>query len=77
MNDWQPIETLPEGEHVLLYWTKGERGGGGIECATVFRGLIGYDWSYWTHGGPNSGSDWETRDYEIPTHWMPLPEPPK
>ena len=72
---WQSIETMPEGEHVLLYWQHGERGIGGMECATVYRGSDGR-LSYWTHGGPNSGLDWEARDDEAPTHWMPLPEPP-
>lgn len=72
--DWQPIASVPAGEHVLLYFPNGERGVGGIEAATVFPdngdGLTGG----WTHGGPNSGSDWEF--CERPTHWMPLPEPP-
>lgn len=71
---WQPISSLPEGEHVLLYWPHGELGVGGIECGMVFR----FDgvWSYWTHGGPNSGSDWEPANGEMPTNWMPLPDPP-
>ncbi len=73
---WFPISSLPEGRHVLLYWQDGERGAGGTECATVFRGPGG-EWSYWTHGGPNSGSDWEPYNREKPTHWMPLPEPPE
>lgn len=73
--EWKKIETAPEGEHILLYWPHGERGVGGMECATFYR----YEdsWSYWTHGGPNSGLDWDPRDNEKPTHWMPLPPPPK
>lgn len=71
---WRPIGSLEDGEHVLLYFQHGERGVGGIESGTVFR----YDdqWSYWTHGGPNSGLDWYPRDNENPTHWMPLPTAP-
>ncbi|HEX3587773.1 MAG TPA: hypothetical protein VH024_17370 [Candidatus Angelobacter sp.] len=72
---WFPIASLPEGRHVMLYWPHGERGGGGVECATVFRD--GDTWSYWTHGGPNAGSDWEPRDDEKPTLWKPIQEPPK
>jgi hypothetical protein len=77
MSDWQPIETVPEGVHVLLYWQKGEKGIGGMECATVYRepaviNTIGM--AFWTHGGPNAGSDWDSD--ELPTHWMPLPDPP-
>lgn len=71
--DWRPIETVPQGEHVLLYWPEGERGNGGMECATVYHGD---PMSFWTHGGPNSGLDWEPRNDEKPTHWMPLPDPP-
>jgi hypothetical protein len=77
-NGWQPFETVPEGEHVLLFFREGERGNGGIECATVFKSEddpLG-PYSFWTHGGPNSGGDWFPRDNELPTHWMPLPEFP-
>jgi hypothetical protein len=80
MSKWQPIDTLPEGEHVLLWFPHGERGIGGMECGTCFW----EEWlvsvrrlCIWTHGGPNAGSDWEPCDDEMPTHWMPLPEPPK
>ena len=75
--DWQPIGTLPVGEHVALYFPKGERGVGGIECATVFVDDISpTGMSFWTHGGPNSGSDWEPADGERPTHWARI-EPPE
>lgn len=73
MLDWQPIETVPEGEHVLLYFPTGERGHGGIEAATVVPSC-GDLKTGWTHGGPNSGLDWAF--CEEPTHWMPLPAPP-
>ena len=78
MLDWQPIETLPEGEHVALYFLHGEKGAGGIECATVFFEPDGFSptgMAFWTHGGPNSGSDWEPRDGERPTFWARLIPP--
>lgn len=74
MSGWKPIETAPEGEHILLWFPVGERGVGGIEAATIFR-EGGRIVSFWTHGGPNSGFDWDSN--EQPTHWMPLPEPPR
>lgn len=74
MDNWQPIATVPEGQHVLLWFPNGERGIGGMECATVFRDNGKLDNGGWTHGGPNSGLDWEF--CEPPTHWMPLPDPP-
>lgn len=70
---WHPIETLPEGEHVALFFPDGERGGGGVEMATVF--TDDGRWSYWTHGGPNSGLDWEPHNDERPTMWMKVPMP--
>lgn len=81
---WQLFETVPEGVHVLLYFPNGEKGIGGIECATVYRDEPHLDngvcphlkgFSFWTHGGTNSGSDWYPD--ELPSHWMLLPEPPK
>jgi hypothetical protein len=76
--EWHPIDTVPEGEPVLLFWPHGERGGwGGIETAVVFKdqnsptGL-----NYWTHGSANGGSDWEPRNNERPTHWMRAPAGP-
>lgn len=74
---WYPISCLPEGEHVLLYWPVGERGVGGIECATVYRNSAWPHFDYWTHGGPNGGSDFDATNYEKPTHWMPLPPAPR
>jgi len=73
--DWQPIETVPWGQHVLLYFPNGERGIGGIETATLYEDDPDPLLCGWTHGGANAGSDWGL--CERPTHWMPLPEPPK
>lgn len=74
MTHWLPIESAPEATHILLWFPKGERGVGGMECATVYREEGGEIAFGWTHGGPNAGSDWEF--CEQPTHWMPLPDPP-
>lgn len=74
--NWEPIETVPEGEHVLLWFPQGERGNGGMETATVIRHDDG-GLSFWSHGGPNSGMDFEPSvEGDLPTHWMKLPEPP-
>lgn len=70
MIDWQPIETLPFGRRVMLFFAEGEKGNGEIDTNWVYlaaeqdpRGR----WVYWTWGGPNSGSDF-TRD-EKPVLW--------
>lgn len=75
MSDWQPIETAPKDETLILLFGK-ERYG---ECYDLDEVVIqiGY-WSTWHSGqwrlelfGPNEDTLWF-----IPTHWMPLPPPP-
>ena len=62
---WQPIETAPrDGTYILLFGRHSRRGG-----------LIQIT-ARW------GGGDWESADdgygaYIIPTHWMPLPDPPE
>ena len=62
MSEWRPIITAPkDGSEVLLY---GQDGSVAISCwfkAHNFSAWIGYD----------------NRKAAKPTHWMPLPEPPK
>lgn len=67
--DWHSIDTIPEGEHVALYFEQGEKGNGGIEMARVFKDDVTGEWSYWTHGGPNAGSDWQPVRGERPVAW--------
>jgi hypothetical protein len=63
--EWQPIETAPkDGTPVLGY-----RDVDGV-MATVYWTTWG-GWSLVAPGGYAEEDDWE------PTHWMPLPDPPK
>lgn len=67
MSEWQPIETAPkDGSSILLF-----TGTGMIEGNWSFgrwdQGVI-----YATYDGCG-GTAFESN----PTHWMPLPEPPK
>jgi hypothetical protein len=61
MQEWQPIETAPLGTDVLIYRPSH------IQLFDVMR--------------RNAVGNWRWPDGEIPlrdpTHWMPLPEPPK
>lgn len=65
---WQPIETIPKGQNVLV-WSKwsGEIGDPldeyGIYMAEADDLCI-------------VGGDYYTAYADKPTHWMPLPEPP-
>lgn len=77
---WQPISTAPkDGTNFLIFTT--ERG---ISTGQMYREAVGYsaekdaqEWrEYWTDF---TVGDWGMEEYRElnPTHWMPLPEPPK
>lgn len=65
--DWQPIETAPQDGTVFLGWRRGRV----ASCSRVPRS----DCEAWTFGGESASVDcWP--DIR-PSHWMPLPPPPK
>ena len=67
MNEWQPIETAPrDGTEILLFDADTD--------PTIYVGGYDYDGRYWFY------SELLAQDVvgeATPTHWMPLPEPPK
>lgn len=65
---WQPIETAPDKESVLVFIPNTEHYGPGI-----YRGLKG-TFGQWMTNAVAMGRDCGTRSQ--PTHWMPLPSPP-
>lgn len=75
---WQPIETAPINESVLVYIPNAEHYGEGIyraiwiESSWLMNGKKPRHWQTtgWHHGRDVCG---DTQ----PTHWMPLPEPPE
>jgi hypothetical protein len=73
--EWQPIETAPKDGTPILVWRK-----------------AGIVWlAYWNDSFLHVQSDqhmpawvvfdcedpWFSETYQSPTHWQPLPEPPK
>lgn len=62
--EWQPIETAPEDEFVLVWCPD-------FYCYEYGIAVLGGEEGHWlTYEG----------DYELesaPTHWMPLPKPPE
>lgn len=72
MSEWQPIETVPKDETwVLLYFPD-------FTWAAEANGVILAFWSNDGHGWFDSEAASNALDEEHqPTHWMPLPEPPK
>lgn len=67
MAEWMPIETAPRDGTVFLGYRRGRY----AECCRVQRD----DGEMWQFGG-ESGFH-EHWPHIRPTHWMPLPEPPK
>ncbi len=65
--NWQPIETAPEETDVFCFW----RGLGGPNVDGRNYGVAMFSDGMWR--------DPEDPEIEFvePTHWMPLPEPPK
>ena len=79
MSKWQPIETAPkDGTKILVYKNKIRFGSN--EYDHFYFGLNVYDHyieiAYWTDYGCKIDAFAPLFDKD-PTHWMPLPEPPK
>lgn len=65
---WQPIETAPkDGSGFIGWWPESKN--------------MPYGFTWWLTGWPWADQWYRTdhRQYAVgqPTHWMPLPEPPK
>lgn len=85
MSEWEPIETAPkDGTQVLVYapigmsiaaWSQDTRGPG-VSGHVQTPGWIG-----WANGDEIDDEGWDTgHGFALqlePTHWMPLPAPPK
>ena len=73
--EWQPIETAPKDRIVLLYRPTAHDWGkvtpGKWDAQPHHKKPAPY-WDMWI----KIGGKYESRLWE-PTHWMPLPEPPK
>lgn len=61
---WQPIDTAPkDGARVIVYCDRGAR-------IRIMK--------YWQPSNPDTPGFWiDGTGSATPTHWMPLPEPPK
>lgn len=74
IGEFQPIETYRDGDFVMFLFPNGEKGNGGIETAMSFKDDDGVYRVGWSHGGPNSGLDFEF--IEPPCMWARLPDIP-
>ena len=66
VSEWQPIETAPVNEFVLVFFTRDHT----MEVARRLISPDGEDLGWWA----NDGLDFYGAD--TPSHWMPLPAPP-
>ena len=62
MSEWQPIETAPEKADVLVYCTHGM--------------YVAHCYSNVWYVDDNKNGPYLLRGLS-PTHWMPIPQPPK
>lgn len=67
---WQPIETAPAGERILICWAASGQYDEGIEVATYSPDADA------RHRWLNQNSGNYISPTCPPTHWMPLPKPP-
>lgn len=77
VQQWQPIETAPKDNRILLGWVVGIFTG--INCVIGRWNNDSYAKKprpYWTHDLERLTTVYGTRSNQ-PTHWMPLPEPPE
>ena len=67
---WQPIETAPKDGTVIDIWTTTEWDHIPQRFTSCWWWKPGHESAQW-RGIPHDPMNW------VPTHWMPLPEPPQ
>lgn len=73
---WQPIETAPKMKTILLFAVTDTDDAGKVRNWRMGTG-------FWHSGYEEDGSPWRWEGQQVraweaqPTHWQPLPEPPK
>jgi hypothetical protein len=76
MSEWQPIETAPQDQELLVLRRDGVMHVAKISGISDKFGILSADFgnatcTFFFPIGDNYDSDGD-----VPTHWMPLPEPP-
>jgi hypothetical protein len=70
MTDWQPIETAPRDGMEIIGVMKSYHPSYGIPFSPTLTWFLGDKWRYYDRV-------LEEVDWYEPTHWRPLPQPPK
>ena len=70
MSEWQPIETAPkDGRHILIWdWE-------GLASIVEIYWAKDSDWEGWVYAEELLAE--ACPEVDDPTHWQPVPEPPK
>lgn len=74
-DNWQPIETAPKDETVVLLWCPQSWDTDFVRVGWWFEAESPHEDSGWYDD--EAASHPLTDLYGEPTHWMPLPEPPR
>lgn len=83
MTEWQPIADAPEDKWILVYQPHGHSAGMFFPGGRCYVAMWAYGDQFWYDKTSNileiKNSDDHVVQYHtcVPTHWMPLPEPPK
>ena len=81
--EWQPIETAPKDEWILTYQAHGQHGGTMFTGGHCYVAKWAYGNEFWYDKSSNILEIQDMKDHAltyftcVPTHWMPLPPPPK
>jgi hypothetical protein len=73
--EWQPVETAPKDERILLWYPKWDGLEGVVVVGCWHRDEFGRPpQPHWTN---DSSLDWEYTYHHQPTHWRRIPEAPR
>lgn len=80
MSEWQPIETAPK-DGTLILISFGEKGVRAVSWDSPWDDPVTFENGIWCvdddKHGPYPLRGYNEDGYNAPTHWMPLPNPPK
>lgn len=72
MSEWHSIETAPKDGTIVDLWVAGPHNAGNRQPDCWFS-----DAEWWCDFGDQGEQQPGIYIGDVPTHWMPLPEPPK
>ena len=77
MKEWQPIETAPTDETVLVHWAESLGFDGSMGLGALFTDEEDDECPMWYAATEEGHSLCSPYPGPAPTHWMAMPEPPE